>query len=76
MVNESTIRMIISVKLRDGLAPHASPMMSEPRLGKRNSALEMIANCLMVFDFVKRTLKIRFGFSDKCFLNAREKVGL
>lgn len=57
MVNDSNISRTIEVRLKVGLAPHASPMMREPKLGKRNSARDMIASCLMIFDIVSSTLE-------------------
>jgi len=53
IAKESTTKATISVRPRGGLAPHATPIISEPRLGKRNSALEMIASCLMDSDIFK-----------------------
>jgi hypothetical protein len=47
IVNERTIKITSSVRLKGGVIPYATPMISEPKLGKRNSALETIANCLM-----------------------------
>jgi len=39
-----------SLILVDGVAPQASPMMSDPRFGSRNSALETVPSSFMVFD--------------------------
>ena len=48
MVKDRAIRTSRLIRLMGGVAPQASPIMSEPRFGRRNSALEMVANCLMV----------------------------
>ena len=36
IVNDRTTKIIRSIRLRCGLTPHASPIISKPRLGKRN----------------------------------------
>jgi hypothetical protein len=48
MVKERASRTTRLVKPKAGVTPQASPMMSEPRFGSRNSALEMMPINLMV----------------------------
>jgi len=44
MAKERTTKITPLIKLRGGLAPQASPMISEPKFGRRNSALETVAS--------------------------------
>jgi hypothetical protein len=48
MTKDKTIRTIISIILVDRVAPQASPMMSDPKFGSRNSALETVASDFVV----------------------------
>jgi len=50
---DKTIKINPSIKLKGGLAPHASPIISEPRLGNRNSALEIEARDFIEVDISK-----------------------
>jgi hypothetical protein len=54
MEKERAIRIIPLIKLNGGLTPHASPMMSEPRFGNRNSDLEIVARDFIALDIVSR----------------------
>ena len=42
------------IKLKGGLAPHASPIMSEPIFGNRNSALEIVARDFIALDIISK----------------------
>jgi hypothetical protein len=57
MMKESAIRIIPLIRLNGGLAPQASPMMREPRLGSRNSALETAAKDFKPLDMIFQRLK-------------------
>lgn len=50
MEKDNAIRIAPSIKPKGGLAPHASPIISEPRLGKRNSDLDILASSLIGVD--------------------------
>jgi len=50
MAKDKIIKTTNSPMLVDGIAPQASPIMSDPKLGSRNSALEMVASDFMVSD--------------------------
>ena len=53
--NDKTIRTNKSAMLVDGVAPQASPMISDPRFGNRNSALEIVPSDFMVSDMALST---------------------
>ena len=53
---DNVIRIAPSIKPRGGLAPHASPIISEPRLGKRNSDLDILASNFIGIDIALELL--------------------
>jgi hypothetical protein len=50
IAKDKTILIAKSPRPVDGVAPHASPIMSEPRFGSMNSALERVPNVFTVPD--------------------------
>ena len=50
ILKDRAIRTTKLVRLMGGVAPQASPIISEPRFGRRNSALETVANSFMVLN--------------------------
>jgi hypothetical protein len=48
IAKDKTTETARSVKPKGGVNPHASPIMREPRFGRRNSALETMPNKLIV----------------------------
>lgn len=50
MENDKTIIIAKSPVLVEGVAPQASPMISDPRLGSRNSALEIVPSDFMILN--------------------------
>ena len=48
MTKDRIMRTARSPMLVEGVAPQASPIMSDPRFGSRNSARETVANDFMV----------------------------
>jgi hypothetical protein len=55
MVKDRIIRTAKSTMLSEDVAPQASPIMSDPRFGSRNSALEMVPNDLMFSNMILST---------------------
>ena len=56
MENDNVVRIAPSIKPKGGLAPHASPIISEPRLGKRNSDLDILASSFIEVDIALELL--------------------
>jgi len=57
IVKDKTIRTAKSLMLVEGVPSQASPIMSDPRFGSRNSALEMVPNDLMSLNMALSTSK-------------------
>jgi hypothetical protein len=55
MVKDRIIRTAKSTMLSEDVAPQASPIMSDPRFGSRNSALEIVPNDLMFSNMIVST---------------------
>jgi hypothetical protein len=55
IVKDRTIRTAKSTMLSEDVAPQASPIMSDPRFGSRNSALEMVPSDFMVSNMILST---------------------
>jgi hypothetical protein len=68
MVNDKAIRTTKSPILVEGVAPHASPIISDPRFGSRNSDLEMVPNDFMVSNMALPT-KCKGLENKKCALD-------
>jgi len=57
MVKDKSIKTTKSPMLMKGVAPQASPIISDPRFGSRNSALEIVPNDLMALNMALSTSK-------------------
>jgi hypothetical protein len=55
IVKDKTTRTAKSPMLVEGVAPQASPIMSDPRFGSRNSALEIVPSDLTVSNMILST---------------------
>ena len=51
---DRTIKTNPSTKPNGGFAPHASPIMSEPRFGNKNSDLEIVARDFIALDIISK----------------------
>jgi hypothetical protein len=55
MVKDRIIRTAKSTMLSEDVAPQASPIISDPRFGSKNSAREMVPSDLMVSNIILST---------------------
>jgi hypothetical protein len=64
MAKDRTTKTAPLIKPKGGLAPQASPIISEPKFGRRNSDLETVANNFILSNMMVPTPR-KGGFNQK-----------